>query len=86
MLPSCAPDALRENKSTTESPATGIVAPGLTGNRGYDMTGRDPETARALLEEAGYGGGFSAAAARPVAGGRSAALHRRETRAASRFE
>ena len=39
--------------------ATGIVAPGLTGNRGYNLTERDPEAARALLEEAGYGGGFT---------------------------
>ena len=39
--------------------ATGIVAPGLTGNRGYNLTERDPEAARALLAEAGYGNGFS---------------------------
>ena len=38
--------------------ATGIVAPGLVGNRGYNLTERDPEAARELLAEAGYGGGF----------------------------
>jgi peptide/nickel transport system substrate-binding protein len=38
--------------------ATGIVAPGLVGNRGYNLTERDPDAARSLLEEAGYGGGF----------------------------
>ena len=40
--------------------ATGIVAPGLTGNRGYNLTERDPQAARKLLAEAGYGGGFKA--------------------------
>ena len=39
--------------------ATGIVAPGLVGNRGYNLTERDPEAARELLAEAGYGSGFS---------------------------
>lgn len=39
-------------------PATGIVAPGLTGNRGYNLTERDPEGARKLLAEAGRGDGF----------------------------
>ena len=29
------------------APATGIVAPGLNGKRGYNMMERDPETARA---------------------------------------
>ena len=68
------------------APVSGIAAPGLTGKRGCDMTERDPESAWALLEEAGYGGGLSAAAARPVAGGRSAALPRRGTQSASRVE
>ncbi len=40
--------------------ATGIVAPGLVGNRGYNLTERDPEAARELLAEAGYGSGFKA--------------------------
>ena len=40
--------------------ATGIVAPGLVGNRGYNLTEHDPEAARKLLAEAGYGSGFKA--------------------------
>lgn len=40
------------------SPSAGIVAPGLIGSRKANIYSRDVEKARALLEEAGYGGGF----------------------------
>ena len=41
-------------------PSTGIIAPGLIGHRGYNLTKFDPEEARRLLAEAGYAGGFKA--------------------------
>lgn len=34
-------------------PSTGIIAPGLIGHRGYNLTKYDPDGARQLLEEAG---------------------------------
>lgn len=40
------------------SPAAGIVAPGLVGSREANIYNRDLDKARALLEEAGHGGGF----------------------------
>lgn len=41
-------------------PSTGSVAPGLIGNRGYNLNKFDPDAARQLLAEAGYAGGFKA--------------------------
>lgn len=40
------------------SPAAGVVAPGLVGSREANIYNRDLDKARALLDEAGYGGGF----------------------------
>jgi peptide/nickel transport system substrate-binding protein len=39
--------------------ATGIIAPGLIGHRGYNLVDYDPDKARALLDEAGVGSGLN---------------------------